>query len=122
MATLTTLFLNTIRDFIKDNMEDNWTHGAIGTGTTAPTSADITLETEVFRKARQETSSGTNTKTISSWIASTEANGNDITEFGFLDAGSGGTLWNHNTFSAKSKTSDIELWFDVELTINVVEG
>lgn len=122
MATLTTLFLNEIRDAIKDNMETNWTHGAIGTGTTAPTSADTTLETEVFRKARQETSSGTNTKTISSWIASTEANGNDITEFGFLNSGSGGTLWNRNTFSAKSKTSDIELWFDVSVTISVLEG
>lgn len=122
MATLTTSFLNEIRDAIKANMETNWTHGAIGTGTTTPTSADTTLETEVFRKSTQETSSGTDTKTISSWIASTEANGNDITEFGFLNAGAGGTLWNRNIFSAKSKTSDIELWFDVEVTIDVIEG
>lgn len=121
MALMTT-FLNFARDAIKDDMEDKWSHGAIGTGTTAPTAGDTTLETEVFRKARQETSSGTNTKTISSWIASTEANGNDITEFGFLDAGAVGNLLSRNIFAAKSKSADIELWLDVEVTISVVEG
>ena len=120
--TLMTTFLNSARDAIKDDMEDEWSHGAIGTGTTAPTAADTALETEVLRKARQETSSGTDTKTISSWIASTEANGNDITEFGFLDAGAAGNLLSRNTFAAKSKTSDIELWFDCVVTISVVES
>ncbi len=120
--TLMTNFLNSARDAIKADMETDFSHGAIGTGTTAPTAGDTTLETEVLRKATQETSEGTNTKTISAWIGSGEANGNDITEFGFISAAAGGSLWNRNTFAAKSKTSDIELWFDVEVTISVVEG
>lgn len=120
--TLMTAFLNSARDAIKADMESDWTHGAIGTGTTAPTAADTTLETEVLRKATQETSDTTDTKTISAWIGSSEANGNSITEFGFLSAASGGSLWNRNTFTAKSKVSTIELWFDVQVTISVVEG
>ena len=120
--TLQTDFLNSARDAIKDDIETDFSHGAIGTGTTAPTTTDGTLETEVLRKATQETTSGTNTKTISAWIASGEANGNDITEFGFLSAASGGTLWTRNTFDAKAKTASIEIWLDVEITIDVSES
>lgn len=119
---LMTNMLSSVRDGIKDTIDTDFTHGAIGTGTTAPTTGDTTLETEVLRKGRQETSDTTDTKTVSAWIDSTEGNGNDITEFGFLSDSSGGTLLNRNTFTAKSKVSSIELWFDCSITISVVEG
>lgn len=120
--TLMTNFLNEMRDAIKDEIGTDWSHVAIGTGTTTPAVGDTTLTTEVLRKAQQEASSTTNTKTVSMWVASTEANGNDITEVGVLNAGVGGTLWCHNTFSAITKASDIEIWFDLTTTITVTES
>lgn len=121
IIVLTTLFKDDIRDITKAEINTDFTHIAIGIGTSVPAIGDTTLESEVLRNARQETSIDANSRTVSMFVASTQANSNDITEIGTLDQASAGNLWHRNTFTAISKTSDIELWFDVKITINVIE-
>jgi len=119
---LTNTLLNDIKQQVKNRIINTHTYGAIGTGTTSASATDTALESEVLRKARQEYTEGTDDVTISTWIASTEANGNTISEHGIFDASSGGNMWNRFVFTGISKTSDIELWFDVQITITVEEA
>lgn len=80
-----------------------FSHGAIGEGTTAPAVGDTVLEDE---KDRQEASFSRETTTVtndtSKWITTHTAPGGgwSITEYGLLNAASGGTLMTRITFSA----------------------
>lgn len=61
------------------------THGALGTGTTAPDPTDTTLETEVFRKETSTTAYDGNTAYIDFFIDKADTDGT-FTEFGnFID-------------------------------------
>ena len=122
--TLTNYTLNTeIVESVKDKINADWTYGAIGTGTAAESSSDTALGNEVLRKARQETTTTSDSRTVSLWIDSTEANGNTIGEMGFFDAASGGNMFvRHKLASTINKTSDIELWFDVQVTVSCSES
>ena len=119
---LTNTFLDDIKSQAKSRIIATHSYGAIGTGTTSASATDTTLETEILRKARQEYTEGTDDVTVSTWIASTEANGNTVSEHGVLDASSSGNLWDRFVFTGISKTSDIELWFDVQVTVSVTES
>ncbi len=120
---LTTLLLNQVRDDIKTDLENNVTYGAVGTDSTTPTAADTTLGTEVFRDTVDDVdTSGSNTVTVSLRVLTTEANGNTLVEIGLLDAAAAGNLWTHNTFTAITKTVDIQLYLDTTFTIAVTEG
>lgn len=103
----------------KDYIIANALYVAIGTGTTTPTSADTTLETEVVRNARQEYTENTSNVIISAYFTSGQANGSNITESGVLDAASSGTLLSRDTSTAISKTASIELWIDTQYDIEV---
>ena len=94
---------------------------AAGTGTTAATVADTTLETETERNARQESTEGTSDVIVSLFLNSTEGNGDDLTEVGALDAASTGNLMMRTTFPVISKTSAVDVWIDVEEQIDVTQ-
>ena len=118
---LTTHELTELTTALKTSVDDEFTYGAIGTGTTAATVDDTSLESEVLRKARQETSTTTTSRTVSLWIASTEANASNITELGWLDESTGGNLKGRWVFDEIAKTSTYELWFDVNINFEVTQ-
>lgn len=119
---LTTLLLNDIRDDSKARIGTIFTHGAVGTGTTTPTASDTVLVTEVFRDARDEFDDApSNTVTTQLRVLTTEANGNSLAEMGWFNQNSGGTMWTRNTFTAITKTSDIQLFLDTKITFTITE-
>jgi len=90
------------------------THIAFGTGTTAATSNDTALETELDRNA--DTAVRSNAEVVfSTSIASTEQNGEDITEVGMLNASSAGDLFQRSVFNAIGKTSSFDIQIDITL-------
>lgn len=76
---------------------------AIGTGTTAASTGDTTLETEVARAAFTSSSVTTNVVSLTNTYAAGTGTG-AITEAGiFNNASSGGTMLSHVVFSAVNK-------------------
>jgi len=121
--TLTTTTIDEIKDAVLDRMESKFAYIAVGTDDTTPSSSDTALGNEVLRKSRQEyLRDDTNGKiTVSMWILSTEANGNDLKEVGVFDTSSGGNLYSRNVFNTLTKNNNIEVWIDVEFTTTVQE-
>lgn len=119
---LTTINLTGINSQTKTFLTDNFTWIAFGTGTTPALASDTTLVTEILQKAIQESFTGSNNVIISGFLNSTEGNGSSIAEIG-AKTGSGGTLRSRNVISpAIAKTSSIELWVDIDTTINVTQS
>lgn len=108
-------------DAILDKIENEGQYLAVGTGTTPPIPSDTSLENEVLRKARQEytRNDATGTIILSMWIASTEANGNDLSEVGVFDSSTGGKMLARETFPSLAKTQDLEVWIDIEFEVEV---
>lgn len=106
--------------FYGDSVSPIPTHIAIGTGTTAVTASDTALETEIFPtgSARNEISAtsrvATNKVKYQINIGANEANGYALTEYGLVDAATGGTLQNHLVHGAINKTASFELIYFVE--------
>lgn len=119
---ITSTLLTRIRSDVKTDLQALFTHGAIGTGTTAATAADTTLETEVFRDTIDTFDTSASDKVVATLIVGlSEANSNAISEVGWLDAGAAGNLWTHNIITVINKTSDIQLFLDTSITITVTE-
>ena len=119
---LTSLVKTDIRDDAASRLDVIFTHGAIGTGTTTFAESDTALETEVFRDAIDSFDNpGTGIVTASLRVLSTEANSNSISEYGWFNSGAGGSLWTRNVITAITKTSDIQLFLDTQITIIVEE-
>ena len=55
--------------------------------------------------------------TASIRILTTEANSNALTEVGWFNANSGGSLWVRNTLTLINKTSDIQVFLDTKITV-----
>lgn len=122
MMVLSALLKTRERDAIATDMTAAFTHCAAGTNTTTPTAGDTTLGTEVFRDAIDLFSNpGTGVVTASLRILATEANNYDIAEYGWFNAASGGSLWTRNVITPITKTSDIQVYLDTEITIEVIE-
>jgi hypothetical protein len=76
---------------------------AIGTGTTAASTSDTTLQTEIARAAFTTSSVSTNVVSLSNTYAAGTGTGS-ISEAGiFTNATSGGTMLSHVVFSAIGK-------------------
>ena len=119
---LTNALLGDVKTTLKNRIINNFLYGAVGTGTTAPTPSDTALESEVLRKPRQQYSEpDPDTVVVSLWIASTEANGNTLSEVGFFDDASAGTLYARQIFTGIAKDNTIELWIDEKITIEVIQ-
>lgn len=108
-------WLNAIRDFLYGDTITYPTHIAIGTGTTAASSSDTTLETEILPDGANRNAITSRTKPaakkvrLQTMIAAGDANGNALTEVGVLNAATGGTLMNHVIHTAINKTAAFEL-------------
>lgn len=80
--------LNLLRDLINGTVTSgNVTHVAVGTGTTPPAGTDTALVAEVFRDvvtARTVSPKAVNFQLV---LASTQANGHNLTEAGLIVAG-----------------------------------
>jgi hypothetical protein len=119
---ITNELLHDIRDETQDRINTTFTYGAVGDDNTAPTAGDTELASEVFRKARATSDTSVPGKIIVSLeLTSAEANGNDLKEFGWLNASTLGTLWTRNILTSVTKTSDITLYLDTSITIKVEE-
>ncbi len=86
---------------------------ALGTGTTAAAATDTVLQTEVFRKPISSISYAVTGKVIfDTTVTTQEANNYSISELGWLNSQSAGTLWNHIILTGGNiitKTSDRSL-------------
>jgi hypothetical protein len=124
---ITTLGLNAARDVIKDMVNTDWLYCAAGTGTTTPSASDTTLEGEISgtRKARQETTEVTASRTISYLLNSIEGNGSTIKKLAVFDADSGGTmhfviLLDSSDYIEKDNT--VEVWVDFTAVPTVTDA
>ena len=100
--------------------EDAMSHMAIGTGTTAPTSANTTLENEIDRNAltsRTQGAGGDDNDVIyvGDWAA---GDGTDaITEAGIFNSSAAGTMLARSTFSVINKGASDTLKITWTVTI-----
>jgi len=125
----------TLTDKLKDNVagsaqtgvENNFTHGAAGTGSSAESDTDNSLDTEVLRKSRANftktgVSGGSADTTVSLFINSTEANSNTLTEFGFFNDPSAGDMQSRDVIEPIDKNNGIEIFFELSIGIEVTES
>jgi len=91
-------------------------HLAVGTGTTQPTSGNTSLNNEVARLATTDDTDNGTTLFTSTFLDTSEANGNTLDEVGLITASSGGTLLNHSLISSIDKTDETTATIDVSLT------
>jgi hypothetical protein len=121
--TLTTTLKDQVRSDTKDALEVLFTYGAVGDDDTPPVAADTTLGNETFRDAIDEIdkASAIDKITASLRVLEGENNGNDMKELGILDAASSGNLWLRHIMNTITKTSDIAVFLDVTITVEVVE-
>jgi len=95
--------LNHIADQLSDSPDESaMSYMAIGTGTTAPTSSDTALESEVARVAlTSKTDSGSELTYVGEFGEGVGTGA--ITEAGIFNASSGGTMLARQVFSAINK-------------------
>ena len=115
--TLTNWMKDEVLAMIKDWLKNNFTKFAIGTGITPEDSSQTKLENEVFRDNVDEIVESANSVLFRCYLTKTEANGYVISEFGLFDVNNNMLL--RKVFGGISKTSDIDIWFEVEVVISV---
>ena len=106
---ITTAGLNVIRDFVAGDAATAPTHNAWGTGTTAITAADTTLEGEQERNAFIIAARAANIVTYTSLLTTAEANGTIIYKSGIFNAAAVGTMLFEQKFPAIDKTDTISI-------------
>jgi hypothetical protein len=120
---LTTPAISEALEAVKTALLAKFTHGAVGTGTTAPTASDTTLTTETIRKTIQESFDAGDSITFSLFITTGEANAVTLAENGWFDDPSAGTCYHHGLLNETvAKTSLKELWCDTEIGINITQA
>lgn len=115
----TTVALDDVKSNVISYLSTKYTHFAVGTGTTADSSSDTALEEEVFRDVIDAAQTSTSSVLFRCYLGTTEANGYALTEFGGFDSATGGTMLFRKVFPAINKTSDMDIWFELEETITV---
>jgi len=119
-------FLNLIRDAIYGDTVTWLSHIGIGTGTTAVTASDTTLETEIYPYGSARASISSKTKSVSKKavlqlsLLPAQANGNALTEVSAFNAGTGGTMANRIVHTAINKTSLFELVYQITIEMSDV--
>lgn len=94
-------------------------HLAVGTDDgTDPSSGNSSLNNEVYRTTIAETTDNGATLFTSTFLDSTEANGNDLVEVGLVTSDSSGSdiLLNHSIIDVINKDDETTATIDVELT------
>ena len=119
--------LNWLREFAFDSVTPTalvrMNRIAIGTGSTAASAADTTLQTEsvrqVFTAATGYVAGGTGVCTVLTTFAAGVGTG-AITEAGIINAAAAGELWNRAVFSAVNKGAGDTLKVTVAMTFTAV--
>jgi hypothetical protein len=114
-SMVTTAGLNLVRNWLGSSAT-SLTHMAWGTGTTALSASDTTLEGEQQRNAIT-LSRVNNVITMEGILAKDEAIGQDITKVGLFNASSSGTLFSQTKFGAINKTALFQVFETDKLTI-----
>jgi hypothetical protein len=113
---LTTGLLTTIENGALQTIEDEFTDMGFGTGTTPPTAGDTDLEAEVVRVTLTDLESVANKRIFGFFLGSGSGNSNTISEVGVFNDPSAGDLQQRAVLGEPiAKTSDKELWVDVEV-------
>ena len=108
---------NFLASAVLSNSTSPFTAIAIGTGTTAASTADTTLQTEIARAAFTTSSVSTNVVSLSNTYAAGTGTG-AITEAGiFNNSTSGGTMLSHVVFSAINKGAADTLTINWTITV-----
>ena len=98
-------------------LEEDVTHLAVGDDNTSPATTNDALNNEVFRKAVTDHSQTDNELLASTFIDSTEANGETLREVGlFAGPDAADRMWNHSTIAAIEKDGTRTITIDVTLT------
>lgn len=123
MANVTTTFLNNLKADALTYAGTQMTHVAFGSGTTTPAASDTTLEGEFTRVARTEIVTTSTKVTVSGFLGAATANGNTIAKVGGFNASTAGDLAEQfKLASSIAKTSDKEVWVDLDMTITTTEN
>lgn len=120
--TITQNLLNNIRANTKAFIASQSTHIAVGDDDTPSMITDTTLGNETYRRAVDEVdTTGTGKTLVSIRIPTTDNNGEDISEVGSFDDPSAGEMKSRDTMITITKTSDIQVFLDLEFTNTVQE-
>jgi|SRR5947209_16530117 len=109
--TITNAGLNLIRDGLAGNNNPKITYVAIGTGNTAPTTADTKLQSEVLRKKISSYTNGANPGEIlvNGYLNATDAVGVNIQEVGYFGGNSATSAANSGVLVARGLFSHTKL-------------
>ena len=111
-VTTSNLVVDTGLNFIVDRMKDDetvMTHMGVGTGTTAPTASDTTLETQLGNRELIETSTVTNNSILYRSVFEAGDSTGQLTEAAIFNASTGGTMLCRVTFTAIDKQANDSL-------------
>lgn len=107
---------NVLRNALYSGATATLTDISVGTGSTIPGVTDTALVAEVFKKALTSRSTPAETKiVVDMYLASSEANGNTLTEAGLW---AGATFFARVTHTGIAKNAGLELTYRWEITIN----
>lgn len=99
------------------NGDDQFTHFAVGTGTTTPTVSDTALATEIDRVALTAKVINNNELEVQAFLTNADGNGT-LTEYGLWTAATGGTLLARGLFTtAVSKNAQAPAVIVVTITL-----
>jgi len=110
-----------LNEYIVDNLDSNQsvnkdaTHLGVGTGTATPATGNSSLNSSVDRFAITDTSDNGKDLFTSTFLDTSEANGNDLEEVGLFTADTGGTMLNHSLIQTISKDDTVTATIDVTL-------
>ena len=113
---ITDVWNTQMRDLIYGDSVDLPSHIAMGSGTTAVSTSDTTIETELLRKSIDSKSKpGTNKVMFQGTISAGEENGSIFTECGAFNAASGEIMVNHQLHTGILKADTFELRYQIEI-------
>ncbi len=109
--TITNAGLNLIRDGVAGNNNSKVTYVAVGTGSTAPTTGDTKLQSEVLRKKISSYTNGASVGEIlvNGYLNANDAVGVNIQEVGFFGSNSATSAANSGVLVARGLFSHTKL-------------
>lgn len=110
---------NLIRDLLNNSTSSGLTHFAIGTSTTAVTSTQTTLGTQVFIDTITQTIADTAKLTVKYFLGTANANGSTLSEAGIFNSSAAGTMYSRVTHTGIVKDASTTVTYTWELTWTV---
>ncbi len=120
------VFLNLIRDAMYGNTVTWPTHIGIGIASTAATSSDTSLGSEVYPYGSQRAEISYKTKSNPKKVVyhlsilPAQANGESLKEVAIFNAAIGGTMGNRQVHNSIDKTSSFELVYQITIELSDV--